>query len=43
LVAALLYAFGPPLRRTIERHFDVLSIIFVILLIGGFVVVKYVM
>jgi len=41
LVAGLLYLFGPPLRRFIDRYFDWLCIAFVVLLIGGFVVVKY--
>jgi len=41
LVAGLLYVFGPPMRRLIERHFDWWCILFAVLLIGGFVVVKY--
>ncbi len=41
LVALLLYYFGPPMRRIIEKHFDWLCIVFVVLLIGGFVVIKY--
>lgn len=40
-VAGLLYLFGPPVRRLIERYFDLLCLLFVILLVGGFLVVKY--
>lgn len=41
LVAGLLYLFGPPIKRFIDRYFDVLAIAFVALLIGGFVLIKY--
>ena len=40
LVAALLRLFGPPIRRTIETHFDLAALLFVILLIGGFAVLR---
>ncbi len=40
LVAALLYIFGPPVQRFIDRYFNLLCIAFVILLIGGFAVIK---
>ncbi len=36
LVAGLLRLFGEPIRAFIERYFDVLSLLFVLLLIGGF-------
>lgn len=42
LVAALIYFFGPPIRSFIDRYFNVLAILFVILLIGGFIVLKHV-
>lgn len=41
LVAALLYVVGPPMKRFIERYFDWLALGFTVLLIGGFVLVKY--
>jgi membrane protein DedA with SNARE-associated domain len=41
LVAAFIYKFGAPVRYFIERYFNLLSIIFFILLIGGFLVVKF--
>jgi membrane protein YqaA with SNARE-associated domain len=40
LVAAFIYKFGAPVRHFIERYFNLLSILFFILLIGGFLVVK---
>ena len=43
LVAALIRRFGPPIKDFIDRYFNLLSIIFIILLIGGFLVFKYVL
>lgn len=43
VVAGLLYVFGPPIRRLIDRYFNWLCIAFVVLLIGGFAVIKYVL
>lgn len=40
LVAALIYKFGAPVRHFIERYLNILTILFFILLIGGFVVIK---
>ena len=40
LVAGFIYKFGTPVRHFIERYFNILSILFFILLIGGFFVVK---
>ena len=42
-VAGLLYWFGPPIKGFIDKYFGLLSIVFVILLIGGFVLIRYVM
>ena len=41
LVAAFIYKFGAPVRHFIERYFNLLTILFFILLIGGFLVVKF--
>ncbi len=41
LVSALLYWFGPPIKAFIERYLGLLTIVFTILLVGGFVLVKY--
>jgi membrane protein YqaA with SNARE-associated domain len=40
-VGALIYAFGPRIQSFIERHFNTLAVVFVILLILGFVVIRY--
>jgi membrane protein YqaA with SNARE-associated domain len=40
--AALMYAFGPTILPFVDRYFNLLSILFTLLLIGGFVLVKYV-
>ncbi len=41
LVAAFIYRFGAPVRTFIERYFNLLSILFFILLIGGFLAIKW--
>lgn len=41
LVAWLLYRFGPPIRTFIEKNLSLLFILFLVLLVGGFVAVKY--
>jgi membrane protein YqaA with SNARE-associated domain len=43
VVSALLYWFGPPIRAFIERYLGLLAILFVVLLLGGFALVKYVL
>jgi membrane protein YqaA with SNARE-associated domain len=40
-VAALIYFFGPPIKAFIDRYFNLLTIVFTVLLIGGFVLIKY--
>jgi membrane protein YqaA with SNARE-associated domain len=42
IVGALIYKFGPPVRHFIDKYFDILAVVFVVLLVGGFVLVKYV-
>lgn len=42
LVAWLLYRFGPSMKNFIDRYFNLLSIIFIVLLFGGFLLLKYV-
>jgi membrane protein YqaA with SNARE-associated domain len=42
VVAGLLYWFGPPIKDFIERYLGTLFTIFVVLLFGGFVLVRYV-
>jgi membrane protein YqaA with SNARE-associated domain len=41
LVATLMFTFGASVRKWIDAHFNKLTIIFTILLIGGFIFIKY--
>lgn len=41
LVAWLLYRYGAGMRAFIDRYFNLLSILFLVLLVGGFLVIKY--
>lgn len=43
LVAALFHFFGAPIKAFIDRYLGWLTIAFVILLVGGFVALKYVL
>jgi membrane protein YqaA with SNARE-associated domain len=43
LVAGLIYSFGPAIQTFINRYFDMLAVAFTVCLIGGFVLVKYMM
>lgn len=40
-VAALFWKFGPPIKEFIERYFNTVGWIFFILLLGGFLVIRY--
>ena len=42
VVGGLIYMFGPRIQSFIERRFNILAVLFVILLILGFVVIKYI-
>ncbi|MEI4233664.1 YqaA family protein [Roseovarius sp. D22-M7] len=41
LVAGLLWKFGPPIRDFIERRLGLMTILFVLLLFGGFYVTRF--
>lgn len=41
-VAGLIAVFGPQIKNFIDRYFNILSILFTILLIGGFIFIKFV-
>ncbi len=41
LVAAATYAFGPSVKGLLERYFNLCTIIFTILLIGGYILIKW--
>jgi len=43
LVSALIYKFGAPVQYFINRYFNILTLIFLGLLIGGFVLIKIVL
>lgn len=41
LVAFLLWKFGAPIKSFIDKYFNLLAILFTVLLVGGFVLIKY--
>ena len=41
LVGGLIYILGPEIQSFIERYFNILAVVFVILLVLGFVLIKY--
>lgn len=41
LVSTLIFFFGEPIKRVIDKYFNLLSVAFVILIILGFVAIKY--
>ena len=41
LVSALIWKFGPSIKTFIDKYFNILAVTFTVLLIGGFIVVKY--
>ncbi len=41
LVAAMFFFFGAPVKRFIDKYFEILSVAFIVLVIAGFVVLKY--
>lgn len=40
MVAGLIYLFGPRINKFIDSYFNILTVIFILLLLGGFYVVK---
>jgi membrane protein YqaA with SNARE-associated domain len=43
VVAGLIWKFGPSIREFIDKYFNLLSYAFIILLIGGFILIKCVL
>lgn len=43
LVAGAIYYFGPPIKRLLDKYLELFTVLFMVLLIGGFVLVKYVL
>lgn len=41
LVAGVIYKFGAPVKSLIEKYFEIFTILFSILLIGGFILIKF--
>ncbi|RZB34830.1 MAG: hypothetical protein SRB1_00598 [Desulfobacteraceae bacterium Eth-SRB1] len=41
LVAGLIYIFGPAIQSFINKYFNALAVAFTILLVAGFVIIKY--
>ncbi len=42
VVAGLIWKFGPTIKGFIDKYFNILCLVFMVLLIGGFVLIKYV-
>lgn len=43
LVAASIFFFGPPIKRLLDKYLELFTVLFMVLLIGGFVLIKYVL
>jgi membrane protein YqaA with SNARE-associated domain len=41
-VGVLIYFFGPKIKEFIDKYFNLLAIVFAVLLVGGFVLIKFV-
>lgn len=41
IVAGLIWKFGVPIKAFIDKYFNLLSVVFAVLLVGGFVALKY--
>lgn len=42
LVAGTIYFFGPPVKRLLDKYLEIFTVVFMVLLIGSFVLLKYV-
>jgi membrane protein YqaA with SNARE-associated domain len=42
LVAASIYFFGPPIKRVLDKYLELFTVLFMVLLIGGFLLIKLV-
>ena len=40
LVAVLISKFGEPMKKKIDKHFNLLALVFAILFVGGFVLLS---
>ena len=41
-MGASIYFCGPKIKEFIDKYFNILAIVFAVLLVGGFVVIKFV-
>jgi membrane protein YqaA with SNARE-associated domain len=41
IVGSLIYLFGPKIQKFIDRYFNILAVVFTILLVVGFVLIKH--
>jgi membrane protein YqaA with SNARE-associated domain len=41
LVAGSIYFFGPPVKRLLDKYLELFTVIFMVLLIGSFVLIKF--
>jgi membrane protein YqaA with SNARE-associated domain len=42
VIAGLMWQFGPPILKFIDRYFNLVCLVFMVLLIGGFVLLRYI-
>ena len=42
IVATLFFFFGPPIKKFIDRYFELVTVLFTLLIVGGFLAIKYV-
>jgi hypothetical protein len=40
-VGGLIYLFGPGIQSFIDKYFNILATVFTVLLIAGFLIIKY--
>ncbi|MBX3245093.1 MAG: DedA family protein [Acidobacteria bacterium] len=43
LVASLFYFFGATIKKFIDKYFEILTVVFLVLLVGGFVIIRLVL
>lgn len=41
LVSSLFYFYGPPIKNLIDRYFEAVAVAFVVLLVGGFMIIRW--
>jgi len=41
LVAGAIFFLGPPVKRLLDKYLELFTVIFMVLLVGSFVLIKY--